>query len=190
MEGNMPGNFKKEDLRIIKTKKALETAFLSLLRRQQFAKITIFDICEEAMVSRAAFYTHFDDKYDLLKRCLGRMRSEFLAEIRKKDFPEIDEFAYDYINGNISLITNVMQEANSEQTDIILGLFSPSVSANSLDLDHTAFCHFFAGGLFNLMWLRVKNKHVSEEKMRAMILHLHKLLKAMIDWDRRQRDGI
>ncbi|MDR1061036.1 MAG: TetR/AcrR family transcriptional regulator, partial [Clostridiales bacterium] len=52
-------NCKKEDLRIVKTQKAITDAMSSLLERRAFGKITVYDICNEAMVSRAAFYFHF-----------------------------------------------------------------------------------------------------------------------------------
>jgi len=42
-------------------------AVLKLLNRRNFEKITVNDICEEALVSRATFYAHFNDKYDLFK---------------------------------------------------------------------------------------------------------------------------
>lgn len=63
----MPGNFKKEDLRVSKTYRALTTATLMLLNKRNSQKITVNALCEEALISRSTFYTHFTDKYDLLR---------------------------------------------------------------------------------------------------------------------------
>lgn len=70
----------KQDLRVQKTQRALVSAMLTLLERHSFGKISVNDICTEAMVSRSAFYTHFEDKYALLGYCL--------RELNKKTFRE------------------------------------------------------------------------------------------------------
>lgn len=57
---------KKEDLRVKRTHKLLSQALLSLIEHHSFNSISVKEICEEAMVHRATFYTHFNDKYDLL----------------------------------------------------------------------------------------------------------------------------
>ena len=54
----------KSDLRIIKTRKALYTAFTMLLGEKSFEDITVNELCENAMVRRATCYKHFADKYD------------------------------------------------------------------------------------------------------------------------------
>ena len=53
----------KTDLRKIKTRKALEDAFFELSETKWIEDITIGDLCEKAMVRRATFYKHFEDKY-------------------------------------------------------------------------------------------------------------------------------
>ena len=57
---------KKEDKRVIKTKRDLRNALGALLKRQSYAKITVCDICEEAQINRMTFYKHYMDKTDLL----------------------------------------------------------------------------------------------------------------------------
>ncbi len=70
-------NTNKEDLRIRRTYKLLKAALLELLKKEPFEKITVKDICEEAMVHRTTFYTHFEDKYDLLRYCMQELESPF-----------------------------------------------------------------------------------------------------------------
>lgn len=61
-------NEKKEDLRVRRTRKALQAALIELTVEKGFAAITVRDITERAMVNRATFYRHYLDKYDLLKQ--------------------------------------------------------------------------------------------------------------------------
>ncbi|KSU86056.1 hypothetical protein AS180_20805 [Priestia veravalensis] len=68
---------KKEDLRIKRTRKLLSQALLSLIEHHSFNSISVKEICEEAMVHRATFYTHFNDKYDLLAYLLKEIAEEF-----------------------------------------------------------------------------------------------------------------
>jgi AcrR family transcriptional regulator len=56
-----------EDRRIRRTKKLIWEALLTLLQEQTFASIQVKAICEQAMVHRATFYSHFADKYALLE---------------------------------------------------------------------------------------------------------------------------
>lgn len=56
----------KTDRRILRTKKAINEAFLELLTEKDFDRITINDISERANVNRGTFYLHYMDKYDLL----------------------------------------------------------------------------------------------------------------------------
>lgn len=66
-----------EDKRIIKTKRNLKNTMISILSRQvPFEKITVSEICREGETSRITFYTHYDDKYDLLEEIFG----DYIAE--------------------------------------------------------------------------------------------------------------
>ncbi|RHW34012.1 TetR/AcrR family transcriptional regulator [Lysinibacillus yapensis] len=56
----------KVDPRITRTRRLLMDAFLKLTIKRDFKDITIKDITDEATVNRATFYSHFQDKYDLM----------------------------------------------------------------------------------------------------------------------------
>lgn len=56
----------KEDPRILRTRKLLMDAFIKVIQKKEFKDITIKDITDEATVNRATFYSHFQDKYDLM----------------------------------------------------------------------------------------------------------------------------
>lgn len=51
-----------------RTHRAIQNAFLSLLSRKSFEDMRIQDILETAPVSRATFYKHFRDKYEVAEK--------------------------------------------------------------------------------------------------------------------------
>ena len=67
----------KEDLRVRRTKKLLADALKELMSEKPFEKIKVVDICEKALVHRATFYAHFEDKYQLLRYCMQDYESSF-----------------------------------------------------------------------------------------------------------------
>src|SRR6266566_7781227 len=56
------------DLRVRRTHKLLREALVALIEEQRFDALTVEAITERAMVSRAAFYRHYQDKYDLVEQ--------------------------------------------------------------------------------------------------------------------------
>jgi AcrR family transcriptional regulator len=56
------------DLRIRRTHKFLQEAMIELISEKGFEAITVGDITERAMINRATFYRHYQDKYDLVVR--------------------------------------------------------------------------------------------------------------------------
>ena len=55
-----------QDKRILKTKKNLKSSLIKILSEKPFEKTTVKEICKEAKTTRMTFYTHYNDKYDLL----------------------------------------------------------------------------------------------------------------------------
>lgn len=53
------------DLREVKTKRNIRNAFLEIRSRKALEKITIKELCERAEISKATFYLHYRDIYDL-----------------------------------------------------------------------------------------------------------------------------
>lgn len=77
-----------QDIRVKKTQLALSKTMLELLEKKSFQKITVNDICQEAMVSRSTFYLHFEDKYQLLGYCMQQERRK-LEENLECDDPRL-----------------------------------------------------------------------------------------------------
>ena len=67
----------------IRTDKAIMQAFIELLNEKSFEKITVQDILEHTPVTRATFYAHYHDKYEIAER----MQEQFFTlcdEVRLK----------------------------------------------------------------------------------------------------------
>lgn len=67
----------KEDRRVKYTKMVLKESFLNLLEKKDISRITVKEICEDADINRATFYTHYTDVYDLQKK----IEDEFLDNV-------------------------------------------------------------------------------------------------------------
>lgn len=100
----------KEDRRVKYTKMVLKESLIDLLSKKDISAVTIKQICEEADVNRATFYTHYSDQYDLLRQ----IEYEFLENVKvyisvfkqkKADAILVDvlEEIFEYIKDNAKL---------------------------------------------------------------------------------------
>lgn len=60
-----------ENPQFLRTDKAIMQALISLMREKPFEKITVQDILAETPVTRATFYAHYHDKYEIVERMLS-----------------------------------------------------------------------------------------------------------------------
>lgn len=61
--------------------KLLSEALFELMTKRSFNSISVVDICEKAMVPRATFYNHFEDKFDLLRYAFREQINAFETDI-------------------------------------------------------------------------------------------------------------
>lgn len=54
------------DKRVLKTRKAITTAFMELTLEEDMQKITVSDIAERAVINRSTFYLHYADAKEVL----------------------------------------------------------------------------------------------------------------------------
>ena len=59
------------DLRVRRTRQALRQALVAVVEEQSYSAVTVTGICRQAMVNKATFYLHYQDKYDLLLDVMG-----------------------------------------------------------------------------------------------------------------------
>lgn len=60
----------------MRTRKLLRDAMIALVIQKGFTTVTVNDIVELAMVNRATFYRHYQDKYDLVESYLDELYTE------------------------------------------------------------------------------------------------------------------
>ena len=70
---------KKEDRRIVMTKRMLKTALIELLKKKDIYHISIRELCEQADVNRTTFYKYYGSQFDLLTD----MENDILSFINK-----------------------------------------------------------------------------------------------------------
>ncbi len=108
---------KKEDLRIVKTKKNLYEGLLKLMKDKSFENIKVSEICAVALVNRSTFYDHFTDKYELLEGMIRDLQLEFEDELSQYESEESDRtfylkligLLYDHIFNNYEIYSNVLK---------------------------------------------------------------------------------
>lgn len=74
----------KVDRRILRTRHALRSALLELIKEKSFDSLSVEEITERANLGRATFYLHYKDKEDLLLeefREIANNRVQVLSEI-------------------------------------------------------------------------------------------------------------
>ena len=91
------------NLRVRRTRILLREALIALIEERGFEALTIGELTERAMVSRAAFYRNYQDKYDLVEQifeeamsallgAVGELGSEHPTEIWVMFFEHIAEY--------------------------------------------------------------------------------------------------
>lgn len=56
----------KKDRRVLRTERQLEEALITLLKTKTIQQISVKELAEAADITRATFYTHYRDAYDML----------------------------------------------------------------------------------------------------------------------------
>lgn len=181
----------KTDLRVIKTKKNLYESLLELMKEKPFEEIKVSDICEKAMVNRSTFYSHFDDKYDLLDELINDLKGALAGELAKNTNISSSKEYY------LEMIKLFLEHA-SEKKDIYASIMINNKNGISMDMVYDALnedvlnriekednnqnkevpseiiAKFYLGAVFNLgmEWLVNNNKYSKEE----IISYLDKLI--------------
>jgi len=81
-----------QNLRLRRTQKLLREALFDLIEERGFQALTVGEIARRAMVSRAAFYRNYRDKYDLVEQIFAEaMHALFnaVADLGREHPPQI-----------------------------------------------------------------------------------------------------
>ncbi|MFA6642373.1 MAG: TetR/AcrR family transcriptional regulator [Methanomethylophilus sp.] len=78
----MPLN-RKPDLRVVKTKKAIKTAFKEMICEMDASQITVKDLANRAMIHRKTFYLHYTSIEALFEDITQELADDYYCEIDK-----------------------------------------------------------------------------------------------------------
>lgn len=177
----MTVNIGKDDLRSMKTEKALNIAMSSLLKSRNFGKITVSDICEEALISRATFYAHYIDKYDLLKDWLICLKPYKIC--KDTPFELAEKTINEFVHNNQAIIKNLLSNANDETLgvlfDSILAIFDFNVEKRingKANPKYVVLSSFYVGGMLHYLMWHVENKFPSDA------VPMNKYLYEVMEW--------
>lgn len=74
-------NLYSNDPRAVRSRAALQKAFLELLSEQSFQSITVTEIAERAGFARHTFYNHYETKDDLLSSLMDTVLDQFFVRM-------------------------------------------------------------------------------------------------------------
>ncbi len=113
------------DLRVVRTKTAIRNALVELIEEKGFDAITVKDITTKANINRGTFYTHYQDKFDLMTKCQEDIMYDF-SNIAKQKFPEViaDLGSNPSPTMPFILITSILEFLN-ENSDFMKAVLSP-----------------------------------------------------------------
>lgn len=77
----------KSDLRYVKTKEAIYSAFRTLLEKQEYNKITVKMLADTAKINRKTFYLHYNSLDDLLLELKMEIVQSGVDSIKKYQIP-------------------------------------------------------------------------------------------------------
>jgi len=172
----------KEDLRIIRTRKLLSNTLLDMMETDSIEKISVIDLCNKAMVNRATFYAHFEDKYHLLDYALEELKDEIYDRFTKTNQPNTPgemitmlitmavDFWYDKQNHIMNIILN---NRNGRIVETVTNSIAISIKHQlkkykdtyDISVPLSVLSNFIAGGMSSVALLQIDNptKYTKED---------------------------
>lgn len=111
---------REEDARIGKTKAALACALEQLAFEKDFSDITICEICTRAHISRAAFYAHFRDKFDLMRFAVISEAGKLAEESEQTSFRSLLVRAFEHLRSNDFIARRITMGKFDSETAIAM----------------------------------------------------------------------
>ena len=188
---------KKSDRRVERTEQLLRDALFQLIEEKRFESLTVQEIIDRANVGRATFYTHFDNKEDLLISGLDQLQEnlkqrqrEMLARPLKLEerlltfSPEL--FAHTEKHRGLFRSLSADRTGVAIQRvwhKMVLDLVREDVKSTfpNEQPNSDALVHFITGALFGLLiWWFEGSTTISAQEMNAVFRRL--ALPALRNW--------
>ena len=156
------------DLRAINTEKAINEAFIKLLKKKKILDITVTEICQKAGCSRNAFYSHFEDKdmlyNNLITKVIENIKKDCVLSVSKKE--DITEMiSLEYMKSLLNsmkkerkllfiLFSQNKNDVQKKIADLIFDSFiknAKNISQKSNNLEFHIVCRYASVGFVELL---------------------------------------
>lgn len=177
---------KKEDLRIVKTKKSLYEGLLIMMKDTSFEDIKVSDICNVSLVNRSTFYDHFSDKYELLISLIHDLEEELSEKLAtnqvltsaKDYYMSMIATLFQHISDNVDIYSSIIKNNNNGIAsdmfrDAILNDVKKSLdnsSMGNLEVPVDIISTFYVSAVINvcIKYVRDPKKYTMEEILRYL----------------------
>ncbi len=171
---------KKEDLRVVKTRNLLYSTLIKLLEEKSFEEIKVSDICEQALINRSTFYSHYADKYELFSSYVDDLKKSLTSELEKNTniknskeyYLEMISLFLKHIEDKKVVYSSIMRNnRNSIVMDMIYDAFKQDVEHSiessekvTSSIPSSFVAKFYMGAVFGVGIEMLENKKKYKEK--------------------------
>lgn len=179
---------KNEDMRVRRTHKLLVEAMFSLLEKKRFDDISVRELCDQAMVHKATFYKHFEDKYHFFEFCIETELEKLVPSLegdinslnRKEYFMSIINKVLDFLDANRKMVKLTIEATNSNTlTDAIHKAISAEIYGKLTESERAGISYrvpvkmlgeYYAGALIALAkWWIMSSTKISKEEVAGYV---------------------
>ena len=124
------------DKRIIRTKRAIRSAFLDLRKDQPLEEIKVIDICSISVINKTTFYKYYTDIFDLNSAIENEVFATFLEDF--KSFGMLFSDTEAFIRGLAEALKKqegIFTILFSDRIDVFFSMLEKSLKAHYLE-DH------------------------------------------------------
>ena len=174
------------DVRLVKTRRSLEHALLSLMDVKSFEDITITDIVKEAGINRSSFYNHFSSKQELIESIINDKHKDLVYTYREPFLRNWPFVMSSLPHTEVKLFSAVFKESNYYKVllksdvshlvqDKMLASFTKinkeELRVNNSKIDSDLIASYMSYAIVGLIvqWVNSNYKHSPEEMNRQLV---------------------
>ena len=122
------------DKRIIRTKRAIRSAFLELRKEQPLEEIKVIDICALSVINKTTFYKYYTDIFDLNSAIENEVFAAFMADFKasKALFTDTREYIKS-MNDALNKQGNIFHTLFSDRVDMFFSMLERSMKGYYLE---------------------------------------------------------
>lgn len=173
-----------EDARIIKTRKYLKEALLSLLSTSNLSDINVARLCNKAEINRSTFYAHYKNVLELYEEIVNKYNDtvcNYIYKIyttRNENTDHVVDFIK-YTEKNSELFMFIFKNSNSMEKNNpsykrLENVFKEKYKGINLNPSYIINYFIYAGGSILYTWIKNGKKEKIDDVafiMRKMVLN-------------------